>query len=91
MSKPTARVVLGTLIALVLSQQPIHRAGRFAKAETAGVRLTWSVVCRRTLITTVPQSMELNAFQLQNYAPSQPGAGRNEGGCSLRWQTSPLD
>jgi hypothetical protein len=94
MSKPTARVVLITLIGIVLiAAAYVTVQSAFAKAESAGVQshnvsgLQTNFNHDRSTVT------ELQALQAQNEAFSEPGAGRNQGGggCDREAQSAPLD
>jgi hypothetical protein len=93
MSKPTARVVLVTLIGIVLiAVTYLTVQGAFAKAETAGAQAHVVSGLQTNFNHDRSTVSELEALQLQSEPSSQPGSGRHEGGgCESEMQTSPLD
>jgi hypothetical protein len=95
MSKPTARVVLVTLISAVLiAAAYLTVQGAFAKAETAGARAHEVSGLQTNFNHDRSSVSELQSLQIQNNASSQtePGAGRHgSGGCESEQQSSPLD
>ncbi len=91
MSKPTARVVLITLIGIVLiAAAYVTVQGAFAKAESAGVQ-SHNVSGLQTNFNH--DRSTVTELQAQNEAFSEPGAGRNQGGggCEHEAQSAPLD
>jgi hypothetical protein len=93
MSKPTARVVLITLIGLVLiAATYVTVQGAFAKAESAGVQ-SHSVSGLQTNFNHDRSTVaELDALQSQNQTFSEPGPGKHQGGgCEHEAQNVPLD
>jgi hypothetical protein len=94
MSKPTARVVLVTLIGIVLiAAVYVTVQGAFAKAESTGVQ-SHNVSGLQTNFNHDRSTVaEVQALQAQNETFSEPGAGRNQGGggCEHEAQSAPLD
>jgi hypothetical protein len=94
MSKPIARVALVTLISLALIAATYMTVvqGAVGKADTAGAQAHMVNGLKTNLNHDRATVSELETFQAQNDAFSQPGAGRHEGGgCESEMQTSPLD
>ena len=92
MSKPTARIVLVSLLAVVLIAATYFTVqAAFAKAESAGAQSHSVSGLQTNFNHDRSTAAELQALQAQqNY--SEPGAGGHYGGgCEHENQTSPLD
>lgn len=90
MSKPTARVVLVTLIGLVLiAATYLTVQGVFAKAETAGVQAHAVSGVQTNFNHDRSSVSELQALQVRSDF-SQPGQGRGHG-CDSDMQVNPSD
>lgn len=91
MSKPTARVILVTLIAIVLiATTYLTVQGAFAKAESTGVQ-SHNVSGLQTNFNHDRSTVaEVQALQAQNDTFSEPGAGRGHG-CEDEMHSVPLD
>jgi hypothetical protein len=91
MSKPTARVVLVSLIGIVLiAAVYLSVQGAFAKAESAGAQAHVVSGLKTNFNHDRSTVAELDALQVQNDNYSQPGAGRH-GGCEDEVHSVPLD
>jgi hypothetical protein len=91
MSKPTARIVLVTLIGLVLvAATYLTVQGVFAKAETAGVQAHTVSGVQTNFNHDRSSVSELQALQMQTDTYSQPGQGRGHG-CGSEMHVSPSD
>lgn len=91
MSKPTARVILVTLIGLVLiAATYLTVQGVFAKAATAGAQAHTVSGVQTNFNHDRSNVAELQAIQVQSDPYSQPDQGRGHG-CESEMQTSPLD
>ena len=95
MSRPTARVVLASLIGIVLIAAVYMTVqGAFAKADTATAGVQAHVVSGLQTNFNHDRSTvaELEALQSQN-TYSEPGAGRHQGagGCEDEMHSVPLD
>jgi len=92
MSKPTARVVLVSLIAVALiaaTYMTVQAA--FAKAETTGAQAHVVNGLQTNFNHDRSTAAELEALKAQQNF-SDPGAGRHQGGgCESEMRTSPLD
>lgn len=93
MTKPTTRVVLVSLIAIVLvAATYLTVQGAFAKAESVGAQAHVVSGLQTNFNHDRSTPAELEALQAQQNF-SAPGSGRHQGGggCEDEMQTSPLD
>lgn len=91
MSRPTARVVLITLIGIVLiAATYVTVQGAFAKAESAGAQAHVVSGLQTNFNHDRSTATELDALQAPSDTYSQPGTGRG-GGCERESQSVPLD
>jgi hypothetical protein len=91
MSKPTARVILVTLIGLVLvAAAYLTVQGVFAKADTAAVQAHTVSGVQTNFNHDRSSASELQVIQVQSESYSPHGSGRGHG-CESEMQTSPLD
>jgi hypothetical protein len=91
MSKPTARIVLVSLIAVVLvAAAYLTVQGAFAKAESAGAQAHVVSGLQTNFNHDRSTPAELQALEAQQNF-SDPGSGRHGGGCESEMRTSPLD
>ena len=92
MSKPTARIVLVSLVAVVLvAAAYLTVQGAFAKAESAGAQAHVVSGLQTNFNHDRSTPAELEALQAQQNF-SDPGSGRHQGGgCESEMRTSPLD
>ena len=91
MSKPTARVVVATLIvAVLITVTYLTVQGAFAKAETAGARTHEVSGLQTNFNHDRSSTSELQASPIQNSVQPSSG-GHGSGGCESEHQTSPLD
>jgi Tfp pilus assembly protein PilO len=94
MSKPTARIVLVTLVGIVLiAAAYVTVQGAFAKADSAGAQAHVVSGLQTNFNHDRSTAAELDALQAQiNNTYSEPGAGRHQGGgCEHESQSVPLD
>lgn len=93
MSKPTARIVLVSLIGIVLIAAAYMTVqGVFAKADSAGAQAHVVSGLQTNFNHDRSTVSELNALQAQNDTYSAPGAGRyQDGGCESEMRSVPLD
>ncbi len=91
MFKPTARVVLITLIGIVLiAATYVTVQGAFAKADSAGAQAHVVSGLQTNFNHDRSTAAELDALQVQSDTYSQPGAG-GHGGCEDEMHSVPLD
>ena len=92
MSKPTARIVLITVIGIALiAATYITVQGAFAKSDTAGVQ-SHSVSGLQTNLNHDRSTVaEVQSLQVQKDTFSEPGAGRGGHGCESETHSVPLD
>ena len=91
MSRPTARVILITLIGIVLiAATYVTVQGAFAKADSAGAQAHVVSGLQTNFNHDRSTATELEALQAPSDIYSQPGAGRG-GGCEHESQSVPLD
>lgn len=91
MSKPTARIVLITLIGIVLiAATYVTVQGAFAKTDSAGAQAHVVSGLQTNFNHDRSTAAELDALQVQSDTYSQPGAGRH-GGCEDEMHSVPLD
>ena len=93
MSKPTARVVLVSVIAvLLIAATYMTVQGAFAKAESAGAQSHVVSGLQTNFNHDRSTPAELQAIQAQQNF-SEPGSGKHQGGggCESEMRTSPLD
>jgi hypothetical protein len=93
MSKPTARIVLVSLIAVVLvAAAYLTVQGAFAKAESAGAQAHVVSGLQTNFNHDRSTPAELEALKIQTQQNfSDPGSGRHGGGCEDEMRTSPQD
>jgi hypothetical protein len=94
MSKPTARVVLITLIGIVLiTATYVTVQGAFAKADSAGVQSHNVGGLQTNFNHDRSTVVEVQALEAQNQTFSEPGAGMHQGGggCEDEMHSVPQD
>ena len=93
MSKPTARVVLVSIIAVLLVAATYMTVqGAFAKAESTGAQAHVVGGLQTNFNHDRSTPAELQALKIQTQQNfSEPGSGRHGGGCESEMQASPLD
>ena len=93
MSKPTTRIVLVSLLAIVLIAATYMTVqGAFAKAESTGAQAHVVSGLQTNFNHDRSTPAELQALKLQTQQNfSEPGSGHGGGGCESEMRTTPLD
>lgn len=93
MSKPTARIVLVSLLAILLIAATYMTVqGAFAKTESTGAQAHVVSGLQTNFNHDRSTLAELQALQAQkNFSESGSGRHGGGGGCESEMQTSPLD